>query len=202
VIYNLLDNHSATLKRVNKKLTTPVDVKSKADRLLLYTKSPTDYKVLLSEIQSAKFVYHMYPLPESVQPRLVLKGIPFNVPEEDVHVDLAAHDVQVTHISQLTKTDKSTHTVITKYPVFIISLPPGSDTRKVLQIRKLCHCNVRWEKFKNSRPMRQCFNCQAFGHSSKYCGKPSRCVKCDQPHATKDCPKLATTPPKMCQLRR
>ena len=37
--------------------------------------------------------------------------------------------------------------------------------------------------------MRQCFNCQFFGHSSNYCGKPPRCVKCDQPHATKDCTK-------------
>jgi hypothetical protein len=51
VIYSLLDSHSATLKRVNEKVTTPVDVKFKADRLLLYTKSSTDYNVLLSEIQ-------------------------------------------------------------------------------------------------------------------------------------------------------
>ena len=41
----------------------------------------------------------MYPLPVSVQSRLVLKGIPFNVLEEDTRVDLAAHEVQVTHLS-------------------------------------------------------------------------------------------------------
>jgi hypothetical protein len=118
VIYSLLDNHSATPKRVNEKLTTPVDVKSKADRLILYTKCSTDYKALPSEIQSAKLAYHTYPLPEAVQPRLVLKGIPFNVPEEDIRTELVAHNVQVTRISQLTKTDKTTHTVITKYPIF------------------------------------------------------------------------------------
>ena len=67
---------------------------------------------------------------------------------------------------------------------------------KVLQIRKLCHCIVKWEKFKNSRPVRQCFNCQSFGHSSNFCGKPPKCVKCDQPHATKDCTKPVGTPPK------
>jgi hypothetical protein len=54
--------------------------------------------VLLSKTQSAKLAYHMYPLPVFVQSRLVLKGIPFNVPE-DTRVDLAAHDVQVTHLS-------------------------------------------------------------------------------------------------------
>jgi hypothetical protein len=70
-------------------------------------------------------------------------GIPLNVPEEDIRVDLAAHDVHVTYTSLLTKSDKSNHPVITKYPIFIISLPPGSDTRKVLQIRKLSmHCQM------------------------------------------------------------
>ena len=68
--------------------------------------------------------------------------------------------------------------------------------RKVLQIRKLCHCIVKWEKFKNSRPVRQCFNCQSFGHSSNFRGKPSKCVKCDQPNATKDCTKPVGTPTK------
>jgi hypothetical protein len=52
VIYSLLDNHSSTLKKVNEKLTTPVDVKSKTDRLLLYTKSSADYTILLSEIRT------------------------------------------------------------------------------------------------------------------------------------------------------
>ena len=172
VIYSLLNNHSAKLKRVNEQLTTPVDVKSKADRLLLYTKSPTDYKILLAEIQSPKLAYHTYPLPETVQPRLVLKGIPSNVPEDDIRSDLAAHNVQAPRISQLTKTDKTTRTVLTKCPIFVITLSPGTDIRKVIQIHKLCHCIVKWEELKNSRPVNQWYNCQAFGHSFKYCGKP------------------------------
>jgi hypothetical protein len=99
VIYSLLNNHSSTLKQVNKRLTAPVDVKSKTDRLLLYTKSSSDYNILLSEIKSANLAYHTYPLPEAVQPWLVLKGIPSNVPEEDVRADLVTHNIQVVRIS-------------------------------------------------------------------------------------------------------
>jgi len=196
VLYSLLNNHSTTLKQLNEKLTTPVDVKSKTDRLLLYTKSSSDYNILLSEIKSAKLAYHTYPLPEAVQPRLVLKGIPTNVPEEDVRADLEAHNIQVVKISQLSKTDRVSRAIITKYPIFIITFSPGTDMCKVLQIHKLCNCIVKWEKYKNSRPVRQCFNCQSFGHSSAFCGKPSKCVKCDQPHASKDCSKPVGTPPK------
>ena len=67
---------------------------------------------------------------------------------------------------------------------------------KVLQLHKMCHCIVKWEKYKNSRPIRQCFNCQFFGHSSTFCGTPPKCVKCDQQHATKDCSKPDNSPPK------
>jgi len=63
VICSYLNNHSLTLKQVNEKLTTQVDVKSKANRLLLYTKSSHDYNILLTEIRAAKLAYQMYPLP-------------------------------------------------------------------------------------------------------------------------------------------
>jgi hypothetical protein len=137
VIYSYLTNHSETLKQVNEKLTTPVDMKSKANRLLLYTKSTQDYNILLSEIQSAKLAYHTYPLPEAIQPRLVLKGVPPNVPEEDVRDELAAHDIQVVRVSQFTKMDKNTRAITTRYPIFVITFQRGTDLCKVLQLHKL-----------------------------------------------------------------
>ena len=137
----------------------------------------------------------MYPLPEDIQPRLVLKGIPPNMPE-DIRADLIAQNIQVTTVSQLTKKDRITQEIVTKYPVYIVTLPPGTELRNVYRIQKLCHCIISWERFKNSRPIQECFNCQAFGHSSKFCGKPARCVKCDKPHSTKECTKPPGTPPK------
>jgi hypothetical protein len=103
VIYSYLNNHSATMKQVNDKLSTPVDVKSKTDRLLLYTKSFQDYNILLTEIRTANLAYHTYPLPGNTQPRLVIKGIPPNVPEEDIREELATHDIQTVRVTQLTK---------------------------------------------------------------------------------------------------
>jgi hypothetical protein len=99
-------------------------------------------------------------------------------------------------IYQITKTDKSTREILTKYAVFVVTFTSGTDVRKVLKISKLCHCIIRWEKLKNSRPVRHCYNCQVFGHSSNFCGKPPKCVKCDQHHATKDCTKPTGSPPK------
>jgi hypothetical protein len=106
VIYSYLNNHSATLKQVNDKLSNPVDVKSKSNRLLLYAKSSQDYNMLLTEIRTAKLAYHTYPLPENTQPRLVLKGIPPNVPEEDISGELATYNLQTVRVTQRKKWTK------------------------------------------------------------------------------------------------
>jgi hypothetical protein len=78
----------------------------------------------------------------------------------------------------------------------VITFQPGTNTRKVLQLHKLCHCIIRWEKYHNSRPIRQGSNCQSFGHFSNFCGRPPKCVKCDKQHASKDCIKPTSVPPK------
>jgi len=38
-------------------------------------------------------------------------------------------------ISQVTKTDKATQTLITEYPVFVVTFQSGTDIREVLQIK-------------------------------------------------------------------
>jgi len=79
VIYSYFNIHSTTLKKANEKLATPVDVKSKSHRLRLCKTSVMDYNVLLAEIPTTKLAYHTYPLPDTIQPRVVLKVIPPNV---------------------------------------------------------------------------------------------------------------------------
>jgi hypothetical protein len=76
VLYSYLNNHSQTLKTLNDKLSSPFDVKTKTDRLLLYTKTEADYEIILREIKQAQLAYHTYPLPNTHQPRVALKGIP------------------------------------------------------------------------------------------------------------------------------
>jgi hypothetical protein len=82
VLYSYLTNHSQTLKTLNEKLNSPVEIKTKTNRLLLYTKTVTDYELVLREIKTAKLAYHTYPLPNKQKPRLTLKGIPPNVETE------------------------------------------------------------------------------------------------------------------------
>jgi len=176
-------------------------VKSISHILLLYTKSVTDYNVLLAEIQTTKLAYHTYPLPDVIQPNMVLKGIPPNVPVDKIQADLTAQELWVVKISHIMKTDKATQTLITKYPVFVVTLQTGTDVSEIQQIKKLCHI-IQWEKYKNNKSVCQCFNCQSFDHSCNFCGKPPKCVKCNQPRAMQECKQNIGTPPKCVNCGR
>jgi hypothetical protein len=101
VLYSYLTHHSTTLKALNEKLTSPVEVKTKINRLLLYTKTEGDYDILLQEIKKANLAYHTYPLPTEVQPRVALKGVPPTVEVEEIQEELELRNLKVVKIRQI-----------------------------------------------------------------------------------------------------
>ena len=98
--------------------------------------------MLLAEIQTTKLACHTYPLTDANQPKLVLKGIPPNVPVDEIQAELSAPELWVVKISQITKTDKITQTLLTKFPVLDVTFQPSTDVHEVLQIKKVCHCII------------------------------------------------------------
>ena len=195
-MYSYLTHHSATINAVNEKLTTPVEVKTKQNRLLLYTKSESDYKILLKEIRDANIAYHTYPLPTAVQPRLTMKGLPPTVEVEEIKEELENYNLNIEKIRHIVRKEKTTGQIQQKFPAFVITFRNGTELREVYKITKVCHCIIRWDKYINPRPLQQCYKCQQFGHSSTHCGRPSRCVNCDGLHSTQDCTKPRSAPPK------
>ncbi|GFW46292.1 RNA-directed DNA polymerase from mobile element jockey [Trichonephila clavipes] len=47
----------------------------------------------------------------------------------------------------------------------------------------------------------QCFRCQRFFHSSKYCMRNPKCVKCGQPQITRNCTKTSATDATCCNCQ-
>ncbi|GFU00906.1 nucleic-acid-binding protein from transposon X-element, partial [Trichonephila clavipes] len=62
---------------------------------------------------------------------------------------------------------------------------------------KDCH-NMQIEALRKKYGPPQCFRCQGFFHSSKYCTRTPRCVKCAKNHLAKDCKKPIDEKPKCC----
>ena len=82
-------------------------------------------------------------------------------------------------------------------PIFQLEL---SDEAEALLSQNLM-CNVtgivyKVEEFRQPVSVRQCFNCQCFGHSAQNCKSKQKCVICGENHSHKGCPKKEAKQPK------
>lgn len=108
--------------------------------------------------------------------------------------DLLAKGVPCEKISILKK--RKADPVPDSNPIYMVSLKKEVDLKSVWAIKYVCRIKVKWEKYKNSRKVTQCHNCQNFGHGTMFCKNKARCVKCDKGHLTKKCNKKIEEPPK------
>jgi hypothetical protein len=148
VVYSYFTNHTQTIQALNAKRKCPVEIKTKQNRLMIYTKRESDYEILLREIQQAKMEYHTYPLAHLRQPRVALKGLPPTVTTEEIANDLNQRNHPVHSIRQLVRMDKSTDTILVKFPVFIVTFQSGTSVNDIYKATTICHCKVRWERYK------------------------------------------------------
>lgn len=84
-------------------------------------------------------------------------------------------------------------------PPFLVQLPAGSEISKFRQIKYIGNIVVDIRRFKPGPSTgTQCYRCQNFGHASRNCNLPARCVKCTGEHATSECSKKDRSAPARC----
>ena len=72
-----------------------------------------------------------------------------------------------------------------------------SECQGHLSTNSLFYLSISVEPLKSSGPA-QCFSCQRFGHGSRNCGYPLRCVKCAGNHSASACTKTLEQTPTCC----
>ncbi|GFU84038.1 nucleic-acid-binding protein from transposon X-element [Trichonephila clavipes] len=60
---------------------------------------------------------------------------------------------------------------------------------------------IKIEPLEKKKGPAQCFRCQGFFHSSTFCTRNPKCVKCGQPHLTSDCKKTKDTEATCCHCQ-
>lgn len=161
--------------------------------------SDEDHKALKIGLSSENVPFHTYSRKDERPYKVIVRGLP-DLPDEDLKTELSSRGFANAEVTKLITKDKlQPHVDLFSCPLYLILLPPGTDIYKFRQIKYLCHCVVQIQKFKpNTSQCTQCYRCQRFGHASKNCNLPVRCVKCTEPHATRDCPKKDRTSPAKC----
>ena len=81
-------------------------------------------------------------------------------------------------------------------PIFRVTFDYNTDINKIYRINTVQNVKVLIEPMKTSKLIPQCKNCQAWGHTRRYCHRAPRCVKCAEKHLTNQCKKNKSEPPK------
>lgn len=142
--------------------------------------------------QGASFL--TYTRKDEKVPKVVIKGLPTYV-KSDLPGELAKLGFEGITVTTL----QSRNAGSSHCSPFLIQLAAGADIKKFRQIKYLFNSVITVHKYKpKNSGGTQCFRCQGFGHSSKNCNMPPRCVKCTEPHPTSECPKKDRTQPARC----
>ena len=87
-------------------------------------------------------------------------------------------------------------------PIFQLEVSDPAEAEALLSQNLVCNVTgivYKVEEFHQPVSVRQCFNCQCFGHSAQNCKSKQKCVICGKNHSHKGCPKRSKTV-QICKL--
>lgn len=164
-------------------------------KVAIHCHSNDSHRLVSAGLRAENVQFHTFSRKEERKYKVVVRGVPSDtvplVCEE--LAEMGFHDASVTKLKTSSPEDKIT------CPPLLVQLPAGADIVKFKQTKYICNCVIKIERFKpKTAAGTQCYRCQLFGHASKNCNMPERCVKCVGQHASKECPKKERTSPAQC----
>lgn len=114
--------------------------------------------------------------------KLNVRGIPTDTPEESILSSLKP--ISAKYIKH--------HIPNKPMPLFVVTLQKTPNFEDIFQLTIVAKAEVVVEEFKNN-PVKQCYRCQTYGHSSYTCKLPPKCVRFGESHVINDCPNAGQT---------
>ncbi|GFX28827.1 nucleic-acid-binding protein from transposon X-element [Trichonephila clavipes] len=162
-------------------------------KLRIFPQTAHAYHLIRKYVEENSLESYTYILPEDKKLRLVIRGLPTDMPPIEIIGSLAAKKITVNecHIMTSKKTGK-------EMPLFLITMDKTEQTKAAYHVTEIGYMNVKVESLRPKYGPPQFFRCQGFFHSSRFCTGTPRCVKCAGNHLAKECSKPINQKPKCC----
>lgn len=160
-----------------------------ANGIRVQVPTSSDHRQLTKMLVAKNFPYHTYSLPEDRKLRVILRGIPYEIPTEAILEDLKCQQFPAHSVHRIIGRSKLPVDLVT----VVLDLSPAgkaiyNDLRSVCKIS-----GIKVEApYKRGYPG-QCHRCQLYGHAASNCTAAPRCVKCAGDHPTALCKRNAAT---------
>ncbi|GBP44703.1 Nucleic-acid-binding protein from transposon X-element [Eumeta japonica] len=174
--------------------------RNSAQGLKLQAKTIADFRNLQNLLVTLKISFHTYSLKEEQEIRVVLRGVPKELPVDEVKEDLLAQNLPVQSVRRILNRFREPLDL-----VLVSGTAEANDKATkaaFFKIRSVCSLSgVKAEQPRKRALPGQCHNCQSYGHLSRYCFRSARCVKCLGDHGTAQCTRNKDTDgPPACVL--
>lgn len=139
------------------------------------------YRNMTAYFRKKDYPYYTHGLRSEKQARVVIKGLPTEIDEEDILqelTDLGFEPAQITRMRSR-QMRRPLHMVLVTAPM--------QHKESLMRLTRLGGLVVRVEAQRAPTVKTQCHRCQDFGHTQTYCNVRPRCVKCGQQHRATDC---------------
>jgi len=151
-------------------------------------KDSSTYRKIFDHMDYHNMAFRTFQLKENRAFRVVIKGLHSTTPAKFITEELKG-------LGHIVRDIKNAVSRITKNPMamFFVNLEPASTNKKVFEVNRLWHV-VTIEEHRKFNDLVQCYRCQAFGHTKRYCRLQYTCVKCGQGHDSTECTKTKDAP--------
>ena len=125
---------------------------------------------------------------------LVVKGVPTDLTDEEFKEFLDLNKISYAKV-ECYKSKKDGRVL----PMFQLEIRDPAEAEALLSQNLMCNVTgivYKVEEFRQPVSVRQCFNCQCFGHSAQNCKSRQKSVVCGENHSHKGCPKKEAKQPK------
>ncbi|KAL1115782.1 hypothetical protein AAG570_006072 [Ranatra chinensis] len=162
----------------------------------ILTSNVEDFEALKGLFRLRELEFHTFALRSEHMKRFVIHGLAEGFSAEEVEEELKATLPAVVRVVQMEKREGGKKR---KIPVFIVTTKQEVTINDLKGVGDISLHTFRVEKYRSGDTPPQCFRCQRYGHTSRYCNLKEVCVKCSGNHHTKDCKEGAQVKCANCQ---
>ncbi|KAL1131661.1 hypothetical protein AAG570_011274 [Ranatra chinensis] len=163
-----------------------IRVRSNGRNTKIIVASRKDYQKVYDLYKERNVQFFSFAFKDDHLKRFVLHDLPETFTPEVILAELKRAIPSITSVSQMTKKLENGST--RKLPLFVVTAKKDVTIQSFSQVRTIFYHEYKVEKFRSGGTnVVQCYKCQNFGHTNRFCNMPERCVRCGQAHSAKEC---------------
>ncbi|GFQ95470.1 nucleic-acid-binding protein from transposon X-element [Trichonephila clavata] len=189
-----VNNQAALLKHLQQITKLKLEAKLIGTKFRIFPQTPYAYSLIRRYISENHLEGYTYMLPQDKKLRAVIRGLPIDMPPMEIISDLDRQGFRVDECHNM-----SNRRTGAPMPLFMVSMASTDFHKSIFRtVSVIGYVKVTVEILRKKYGPPQCFRCQGFFHSSKFCTRTPRCVKCAGNHLAKECEKPFGDTPKCC----